>query len=249
MASLVSAGVIESGGVVRFTHPILRTAIYGDLSAAERERLHCSASKILEQRGAPAGQVAAHLMQTEAAADEEAVSLLRHAARDALTLGDAAGAAAMLARALNEPPAPTERGMVVLELGQALARAGAPQAIAPLSEIVAHSDDEEAVVAAAIELSGMLFFAGKPAEGAAIMHRAQQRVPPNGLGREQLDVALLGASYTSFSARRAAERTYISSSIASVASVVACTASRAGPPGSRSAAIVLSASRRAGAEV
>ena len=47
MASLVSAGVIEPGGVVRFTHPILRTAIYGDLSAAERERLHCSASKIL----------------------------------------------------------------------------------------------------------------------------------------------------------------------------------------------------------
>ena len=205
MASLVSAGVIESGGVVRFTHPILRTAIYGDLTAAERERLHCSASKILQQRGAPAGQVAAHLMQTEAGADEEAVSLLRHAARDAVTLGDAAGAAAMLARALEEPPSPADRGAVVLELGQALARAGAPQAIAPLSEIVAHSNDEEAVVAAAIELSGMLFFAGRPAEGAAILHRAQQRVPPDGLGREQLDVALLGASYTSFSARRAAE--------------------------------------------
>ena len=93
----------------------------------------------------------------------------------------------------------------MLELGQALARAGTPQAIAPLSEIVAHSNDEEAVVAAAIELSGMLFFAGRPAEGAAILHRAQQRVPANGLGREQLDVALLGASYTSFSARRAAE--------------------------------------------
>ncbi|MGZ4344540.1 MAG: ATP-binding protein, partial [Solirubrobacteraceae bacterium] len=205
MASLVSAGVIEPGGVVRFTHPILRTAIYGDLSAAERERLHCSASKILEQRGAPAGQVAAHLMQTEAGGDVEAVSLLRHAAREAVTLGDAAGAAAMLARALEEPPTQDDRGGVVLELGQALARAGAPQAIAPLSEIVGHSGDEAAVVAAAIELSGMLFFAGRPGEGAAILHRAQERVPPNGLGREQLDVALLGASYTSFSARRAAD--------------------------------------------
>ncbi|MGZ4304741.1 MAG: ATP-binding protein, partial [Solirubrobacteraceae bacterium] len=205
MASLVSAGVIEPGGVIRFTHPILRTAIYGDLSAAERERLHCSASKILQHRGAPTGQIAAHLMQTEPGADLEAVSLLRHAARDALGLGDAAGAAALLARALNEPPAPADRGAVVLELGQALARAGAPRAIAPLSEIVAHSDDEEAIVAAAIELSGMLFFAGRPAEGAAILHQAQQRVPPDGLGREQLDVALLGASYTSLSARRAAD--------------------------------------------
>src|SRR5439155_3856172 len=99
MSALVYADVVESGSTVRFTHPILRTAIYGDLSAAERERLHCSASKILQQRGAPAGQVAAHLMQTEASGDVEAVSLLRHAAREALTLGDAAGAAAMLARA------------------------------------------------------------------------------------------------------------------------------------------------------
>ena len=69
MAALVTAGVIESGGTVRFTHPILRTAIYGDLSPAERERLHCAASKILEERGAPAGQVAAHVMHTEPAAD------------------------------------------------------------------------------------------------------------------------------------------------------------------------------------
>ena len=43
-------------------------------------------------------------MHTEPAADPEAVTLLRDAARDALALGDAAGAAALLARALDEPP-------------------------------------------------------------------------------------------------------------------------------------------------
>src|SRR5581483_5864283 len=69
MTSLIAAGVIQPGGTIRFTHPILRSAIYGDLSAAERERLHCSASKILEQRGAPAKQVAAHVMHTEPGAD------------------------------------------------------------------------------------------------------------------------------------------------------------------------------------
>ena len=46
-----------------------------------------------------------------------------------------------------------------------------------------------------------------------------------------------------------AERRYNTSSIASVASVVACSTSRAGPPGSRRAAIAASASRRADAEV
>ena len=207
MAALVTAGVIESGGTVRFAHPILRTAIYGDLSPAERERLHCAASKILEERGAPAGQVAAHVMHTEPAADQGAVALLREAAREALSLGDATGAGALLARALDEPPPAGERAAVILELGQALARAGVPEAVAPLSEIVAHGEDDAAIVAAAIELSGMLFFAGRAAEGAAILHQARERLPATGPGREQLEVALLGVSYTSVSARREADTT------------------------------------------
>ena len=207
MASLVSTGILEPGGRVQFTHPILRTAIYGDLSPAERARLHRDASRLLAARGAPAGQVAAQAMHTDPAASPELVALLREAARDALALGDAANAAALLARALDEPPPPPDRPAVVLELGQAHARAGAPEAVAPLSEIVSHAEDPDMIVAAAIELSGMLFFAGCADEGAAILHRAQQRLPATGTAREQLEVALLGVSYTSATARRAAETT------------------------------------------
>lgn len=207
MGSLVSAGVMEPGGTVRFTHPILRAAIYEDLSPAERERLHRAASKILEERGAPTGQVAAHIMYVEPGADPDGVALLRDAAHDALALGDATGAAALLARALDEPPAPADRSAVLLELGLARARAGAPDAIAPLSEIVESGDAQEAIVAAAIELSGILFFAGRAAEGAAVLRRAQQRLPATGPPREQLEVALLGVSYTSASARREADAT------------------------------------------
>ncbi len=205
MASLVSTGILESGGTVRFSHPILRTAIYEDLSPAERARLHRDASRLLAARGAPAGQVAAQAMHTDPAASPELVELLRAAARDVLALGDASGAAALLARALDEPPPPRDRPAVVLELGQAHARAGAHEAVAPLSEIVNHADDPDMIVAAAIELSGMLFFAGCADEGAAILNRAQQRLPATGPAREQLEVALLGVSYTSASARRAAE--------------------------------------------
>jgi DNA-binding CsgD family transcriptional regulator len=96
---------------------------------------------------------------------------------------------------------------VLLELGQAHARAGAPEAIEPLSEIVEHGEDPAAIAAAAIELSGMLFYAGRAAEGAAILRRAQERLPAGGPAREQLEVALLGVSYTSVSARREAEAT------------------------------------------
>ena len=146
-------------------------------------------------------------MHTEPAADPEAVALLRDAARDALALGDAAGAAALLSRALDEPPADGDRAAVLLELGQAHARAGAPEAIAPLSEIVERGEDAAAIAAAAIELSGMLFFAGRAAEGAAILRRAQERLPAGEPAREQLEVALLGVSYTSASARREADAT------------------------------------------
>jgi DNA-binding CsgD family transcriptional regulator len=207
MAAMVSAGIAESGGLLRFTHPILRSAIYGDLSPAERERLHHAAATILRERGAPAGQVAAHVMHTEPAADPEAVALLRDAARSTLALGDAAGAAALLARALDEPPADDERTAVVLELGQARARAGAPEAIAPLSEIVERAQDAAAIAAAAIELGGMLFFANRAAEGAALLRRAQERLPPGEPARAQLEVALLGLSSTSASARREARAT------------------------------------------
>jgi DNA-binding CsgD family transcriptional regulator len=205
MGALVSAGIVESGGTVRFTHPILRTAIHDDLSPAERERLHHAAAPILRERGAPAGLVAAHVMHTEPSADPGAVALLRHAAADALALGDAAGAAALLSRAMDEPPAQGDRAAVLLELGQALARAGAPEAVEPLSEVVEQGEDAAAIAGAAIELGGMLFYAGRAGEGAAILRRAQERLPAGETAREQLEVALLGLSYTSVSARREAD--------------------------------------------
>ncbi len=205
MAALVSAGVVESGGIVRFTHPIMRWAIYSDLSPAQRERMHHAAARILRERGASAGQVAAHVMHTEPAEDPGVVALLRDAARAALALGDAAGAAALLGRAIDEPPPAADRNAVLLELGQARARAGAPEAIEPLSEIVERGEDPTAIAAAAIELSGMLFFGGRSAEGAATLRRAQDRLPPGEPAREQLEVALLGLSSTSASARHEAE--------------------------------------------
>ncbi|MFL5912114.1 MAG: AAA family ATPase [Gaiellaceae bacterium] len=205
LAELVYAGIVESGRTARFAHPILRTAIYGDLSPVERDRLHHAAAAILGERGALVSQVAAHVMHTEPAADPATVELLRAAARDALSLGDAAGAVALLARALDEPPADSDRSAVLLELGQASARAGAPEAIAPLSEIVQRSEDPQAVAAAGAELGGMLFFAGRAAEGAEILRRAQERLAADDPAREQLEVALLGVSYTSASARRASD--------------------------------------------
>jgi DNA-binding CsgD family transcriptional regulator len=202
MAALVSASVVEPGGTIRFAHPVLRAAIYGDLSPAERERLHLAAVAILRERGAPADQTAAQVMHTAPAGDPAAVEVLRDAARHALALGDAAGAAALLSRALDEPPSDPDRPAVLLALGQARARAGAPDAVAPLTEIVEGGEDPAGIAAAAIELSDMLFYARRAADGAAVLRRAQKRLSPGDPACEQLAVALLGVTYTSASALR-----------------------------------------------
>jgi DNA-binding CsgD family transcriptional regulator/tetratricopeptide (TPR) repeat protein len=207
VGALDATGVVEAGATVRFVHPILRTAIYGDLSSAERERMHRSAAAILRERQALPGEVAAQVMYTEPAADPQAVALLRDAARVAVALGDPPGAAAMLSRALEEPPADADRAGVMLELGQARARAGAPDAIPPLSEIVERGEEPGMVAIAAIELSSVLLFAGRAAEGVAILRRARERLPAEHPGRRQLETALLGVSCTSPSARREADTT------------------------------------------
>jgi DNA-binding CsgD family transcriptional regulator len=204
-AALVGADVVEAGGTMRFVHPILGTAIYGDLSPAERERLHYSAATVLRERGAPSSQIAAQVMHTEPAGNPEAVDLLREAARDALALGDPAGASALLSRAMDEPPPDGQRNTVLLEVGRAQARAGSPDALGPLSEIAERGDDPAAIATAAIEMSNLLHFTGRAAEGAAILHRARQQLPAGEPVRERVEVALLGISCTSASARREAD--------------------------------------------
>src|SRR5436190_3799388 len=51
----------------------------------------------------------------------------------------------------------------------------------------------------------MLFYAGRAREAAAILRRAQERLPVGAPAGEQLEVALLGGSYSSVSARREAD--------------------------------------------
>ena len=209
MAELVFAGVVDRGGIVHFAHPLVSAAIYGDLSRAERDRLHRAAARILRERVAGAAPIAAQVMRTEPAADPEVVAVLREAAHAALALGDPTVAAGLLSRALEEPPTGSVRAAVLLELGQASARAGSPEAVEPLMSIVERGEEPGAIASAANELGGMFLYAGRAAEGAAILHRAQERLPDDAPERERLQAALLGLSYVSASARRETDATIV----------------------------------------
>ena len=97
MAALVSAGVVDSSGDGSFHPPDPADGDPRRPFACRAERLHRAAAAIL--RGARMRRWAGSQRSScipSAAADPGVVALLRDAAGDALALGDAAGAAALL---------------------------------------------------------------------------------------------------------------------------------------------------------
>jgi DNA-binding CsgD family transcriptional regulator len=123
---LAEANVLDMDRPLRFVHPVVREAVYGELRPAARARLHRRAAAALLAEGQPAGQVAPHLLMTEPAGDDQVVSVLRAAAGTAVAQGVTDLARTYLRRALDEPPSGDARADVLAELGLAEA-AGADE--------------------------------------------------------------------------------------------------------------------------
>jgi DNA-binding CsgD family transcriptional regulator len=116
-AGLIDLAVLVSGEPLRFVHPIVRTAIYEELSAAERADLHGRAARLLADQRADPGAIAVHLLATAPCGDRKVVAMLREAARLTLAGGAPDTAATLLRRALDEPPDDSVRPLVLFELG------------------------------------------------------------------------------------------------------------------------------------
>jgi DNA-binding CsgD family transcriptional regulator len=125
---LAALGILKPADRLEFAHPIVREAVYADMGPRERAGAHARAALILAEAGAPDERVAAQLVEADPAADAERVELLRRVAAGALVQGAPAAAAAWLRRALAEPPPAEARAEVLLELGSAELRLGAPEA-------------------------------------------------------------------------------------------------------------------------
>ena len=118
-AGLVDLAVLAAGEPARFVHPVVRTAIYEDLSPAERSDLHARAARLLAELDAGPAAVGVHLLATAPSGDHDVVMLLCDAARTVLAGGAPDTARALLRRALEEPPAAADRPVVLFELGNA----------------------------------------------------------------------------------------------------------------------------------
>ena len=133
---LRAADVLAPGSVLEFAHPIVRTAVYESIPPGDRALAHAEAARLLENERADPERIALHLLRSEPAGDARVAVLLRAAAAAASGRGAPGPAAEYLRRALEEPPEPTARPAILLDLGLTLARERSPAAPAALQEAV-----------------------------------------------------------------------------------------------------------------
>jgi AAA ATPase domain len=121
----LTAGVLgEEPTRLRFRHDLLREALYQDLPGAVRAGLHRDAARALAGAGAPAEQVAEHLLRGAAPGDVEAVAWLREAATTVASHAPAV-AVDLLRRALEPAdPADPTRDAMLAELAVSLMWSG-----------------------------------------------------------------------------------------------------------------------------
>lgn len=132
--ALSRAEILTGHEPLSFVHPLVRAAVYDDMSTTLRREQHRQAAAMLAAAGAPAEAVALHLMHVDPAGDQTAVASLRDAAVAALSRGATEAAVSYLRRALAEPPAPEARVELLTELGFAATRTGDPRALGYIEE-------------------------------------------------------------------------------------------------------------------
>jgi DNA-binding CsgD family transcriptional regulator len=174
---LVGAGILRDARPLVFEHALVRDAVLSGMSAAERERLHAQAARILTAAGAAAEAVAVHLLHIEAGADPAVASTLAEVGRRALRSGAPEEAAAFLGRAVAERPPAAERSPLLLDLARAEHALGRANALAHVMEASDAANDEVQRAHAALAL---MWASGPgrqdPQEALAIVEQALQGV-------------------------------------------------------------------------
>lgn len=110
---LRAAAILDESSSLRFIHPLVRNAIYSEMSVGERSRAHARAAALLREREAGPERVATQLLATEPRGEKATAEVLLEAGGQALGAGAPSSAIAYLTRALREPPPPELRAAVL----------------------------------------------------------------------------------------------------------------------------------------
>jgi DNA-binding CsgD family transcriptional regulator len=177
-SDLAKAEVLRPEPPLGFVHPLVRAAVYQDISPGERELQHERAAQILSHAEVQPERVAAHLLVIAPRGESEVAKVLQEAGRAAIHKGAAESAVAYLQRALAEPPSPSRRPSVLFELGLAELLTSGPTAVEHLREAYDQLEDPAQRGMAGYMVARVLPFTGAPAEGLAMAQRVIADMPP-----------------------------------------------------------------------
>jgi len=169
---LTTAGILDPGRPLTFSHPIVRSGIYSELSSAERAESHRRAARLLAEQPGAYERVARHLLVTEPAGDGWVVERLVEAACAAGKQGSPESEAVFLRRVLAEPPPPGDRSALLLDLGMAEASAGLSDWSEHLQTAVDTAPNAEVAGGSALVLGLALSRAQRFAEAVTVLDRA-----------------------------------------------------------------------------
>ncbi|MBB6547180.1 ATP-binding protein [Nonomuraea rubra] len=145
-----AAGLLEIGTRVRFSHPLVRSAVYRAAGPWDRRRAHGALAEATDPHTDP-DRRAWHRAQAVLGTDETVAAELERSAGRARSRGGLAAAAAFLERAVALTPEPAERARRALAAAHAKHQAGTPDAASELL-MVAEAGPLDALRRARVEL-------------------------------------------------------------------------------------------------
>jgi DNA-binding CsgD family transcriptional regulator len=196
-APAVDAGLVEFGTLVRFRHPLLRSASYRAASVADRQAVHGALAEATDLQAAPERR-AWHRAQAAAGPDEEIAAELERSAGRAQARGGLAATAAFLERSALLTADPAQRAERSLAAAQAQMQAGAFDNALDLLAVAESGPLDEFASAQADLLRGhVAFAASRGSDGPPLLLKAAKRLEPlnRDLARDTYLTAWMAATY------------------------------------------------------
>jgi len=177
-APATTSGLVEIHARVQFRHPLVRSALYGSASRAERRRAHRALAEATDPRQDPDRHAWHRALAAEGPDVSVAAELERSAGR-ARTRGGYAAAAAFHERAAALTPEPAERARRALAAAEATHQAGAPNAaLALLARAEAGPLDERGRARADALRAHVSFALNRGSDAPALLLKAAERFEP-----------------------------------------------------------------------
>jgi DNA-binding CsgD family transcriptional regulator len=190
-----TAGLIDFGALVRFRHPLVRSAVYQAAPVPDRREVHLALAEATDPEADP-DRRAWHRARAASGLDEPLADELERSAGRAQARGGIAAAAAFLERAAELTAESARRGRRALAAAQAKYESGAPEAAEELLATAAKCPLDELERARLTRLRAQIVFALKRGSDAPplLLDAAKQLEPLDARLAREAYLEALGAA-------------------------------------------------------